>query len=121
MKPIVSRPDPATEFETSERCRILDSWDDESDPGVSIARATVAPGMTTVLHSLKGVDERYVIIQGTGVVTMEGLAPTEVRAEDIVIIPRDTPQKIENTGKGTLVFYCICTPRFTNECYKALE
>jgi mannose-6-phosphate isomerase-like protein (cupin superfamily) len=121
MKPMVCRPDPQSEFDTPERCRILESWGNDSDPGVSIARATVAPGVTTEIHSLKEVDERYIIISGTGIVTLGSHSPVDVKPDDIVVIPHDTPQKIENNGQVELVFYCVCTPRFTSDCYKALE
>jgi hypothetical protein len=30
-------------------------------------------------------------------------------------------QRIANTGTDDLVFYCICSPRFTQECYESLE
>jgi mannose-6-phosphate isomerase-like protein (cupin superfamily) len=121
MIPTVRKPDPATEFDTPEQCRILESWGDPSDPGVSIARATVAPGVATQLHSLTGVDERYIILNGTGMATIGNLAPTTVVTGDIVVIPRETPQKIENVGVDDLVFYCICTPRFSATCYVAIE
>jgi mannose-6-phosphate isomerase-like protein (cupin superfamily) len=119
MQPTVFRPDPDSEFETPERCRILQSWDQETDPDASIARATVAPGVTTQLHSLHGVVERYLIVQGKGEVTFGRMAPVEVLPGDVVVIPEDTPQKIKNTTNIDLVFYCICTPKFRPECYRA--
>jgi mannose-6-phosphate isomerase-like protein (cupin superfamily) len=35
----------------------------------------------------------------------------------VIVIPAGISQKITNKGKADLVFTCICTPRFTNECY----
>ena len=58
---LIKRPDPKAEFMTPEGCRILEVWNDESDRAVSIARATVAQGVTTKLHRVREVDERYVI------------------------------------------------------------
>lgn len=121
MHPIVRKPDPLMEFDTPEGCRILDSWNEESDPGMSIARATVRPGITTQLHSLRGVDERYLITHGLGVVTVEGFGSADVKPGDIVFIPSDTAQQVTNTGDVDLVFYCICTPRFSADCYVARE
>jgi mannose-6-phosphate isomerase-like protein (cupin superfamily) len=43
-----------------------------------------------------------------------------VRPGDVVVIPAGESQSIANTGAVDLVFYCICTPRFTPECYEAL-
>lgn len=49
------------------------------------------------------------------------LPPADVRPGDVVLIPRDTPQRISNTGDHDLVFLCLCTPPFTPDCYEGLE
>jgi mannose-6-phosphate isomerase-like protein (cupin superfamily) len=121
VKPQVSRPDEAAEFATPELCRILESWNVEVDPAVSIARARVAPGVTTKLHRLAGVIERYVIVEGEGRVAIGAEIRERVGPGDIAIVPAGVTQQITNTGSGDLVFYCVCTPRFTQECYEALE
>ena len=113
------RPDPAREYATPERCHILESWNDASDAAVSIARARVEPGVSTQPHRLRGVVERYVILEGEGVATVGG-TEEPVRPGDVVIIPAGVAQYIANTGAGALVFYCVCTPRFTPDCYEAL-
>jgi hypothetical protein len=59
----IVHPDPASEFFTPERCFIVEAWNDDADPSVSIARSRVAPGVTTQLHSLD-VDERYLVVAG---------------------------------------------------------
>jgi mannose-6-phosphate isomerase-like protein (cupin superfamily) len=120
MQSFVQRLDPHSEFMTAEDCWILEAWNDGSDPAVSIARARVAPGVSTQLHRLRGVDERYAVIQGTGIVRVGDLAPVTVEPGDIVVIPAGTSQQIRNTGDVDLVFYCICTPRFSPDCYEAL-
>jgi mannose-6-phosphate isomerase-like protein (cupin superfamily) len=112
----VVHPDEAAEFPTPERCAILETW---RDGDVSIARARVEPGVTTQLHSLD-VAERYLIVSGTGVVSVGDVAPAEVGPGDAVVIPPGTSQRIENTGAVDLVFYCICTPPFRPESYTAL-
>ena len=110
---------PAREYLTPERCYILESWNDPSDPAASIARARVEPGVATQPHRLRGVVERYLIIEGEGVASVGGVE-SAVRPGDVVVIPAGVPQSIANTGARDLVFYCICTPRFTPECYEAL-
>jgi mannose-6-phosphate isomerase-like protein (cupin superfamily) len=120
MKARVVRPDPAAEHMTRERCLILESWNDESDPSVSVARARVAPGVTTELHSLD-VDERLVIVAGRGRVEVGELEPAVVGPGDVVVIPAGTPQRITNDGQEDLVFYCVCTPRFRPDAYRGLE
>jgi mannose-6-phosphate isomerase-like protein (cupin superfamily) len=120
MKALIQRPDPATEFMTPEGCAILESWNDASDPEISIARATVAPGVSTQPHRLQGVVERYLIIEGSGVVRIGGDLERSVQAGDVVLIPAGASQQIANPGSTDLVFYCICSPRFTPDCYEAI-
>ena len=117
----VERPDPAEEYYTEERCHILETWNTERDPAASIARARVHPGVTTRLHRVKDTIERYIIIEGAGQVEVGGRGPEAVGPGDVVIIPAGAAQRIRNTGAGDLVFYCICTPRFVQENYEALE
>jgi mannose-6-phosphate isomerase-like protein (cupin superfamily) len=88
---------------------------------VSIARAKVEPGVTTKAHHLEGVQEIYLIAKGKGKVYVCDLEPAEVNEGDTVIIPAGTSQRIKNIGKTDLVFYCICTPRFTANCYRDEE
>ncbi len=103
------------EYFTSERCYVAENYSTET---VSIARATVKPGVTTKAHHLKNsVQEIYIITSGKGKVHVGNLEPAEVSPGDVVVIPANTSQKISNIGKSDLVFYCVCTPRFTEECY----
>ena len=102
------------EFYTSEKCFISENLSLEN---LSIARAKVAPETTTKMHHLKGVDEVYLITEGNGMVSVGTLQPTEVTAGDTVYIPAGTPQRITNIGNKDLVFYCICTPKFDQNCY----
>ena len=119
MQPIINQPDPAREFMTPEGCAILESWNNAVDGEVSIARATVAPGVTTQPHRLRDVVERYLVIQGSGRVRVGDLEQ-DVRPGDVVLIPANVAQQISNTGVSELMFYCICSPRFTPQCYEAL-
>ncbi len=120
MEPYIARAVQADERVTQERCYILETGNDPRDPEVGIARARVDPGVTTALHVLS-VDERYVIIAGRGRMEVQGLEPADVGPGDIVVIPRDCSQRITNIGDRDLVFYCVCTPRFTPEHYRDLE
>ena len=107
---------------TKERCFILESTTPADDAKVTIARARVEPGVTTALHSLDQVNERYLIVSGMGEVNLgEPGEWTEVRSGDVVAIPAGTPQCIRNTGDADLIFYCICSPPFTPGCYRNLE
>ncbi len=116
MKPKIVKADSLHEYLTPERCFIAENY--HSDDGkVSIAKATVKPGVTTVAHHLEGIEEIYIITQGKGVMDIVGLEPAEVNVGDVIIIPDGTSQRITSTGSGDLVFYCVCTPKFVEERY----
>jgi mannose-6-phosphate isomerase-like protein (cupin superfamily) len=115
---VINKPNPKDEFYTDERCWILEVWRDNA---VTVARARVARGVTTKAHLLRGVVERYLIVEGRGIVTLGKGAPKEVGPGDVVTIPPKVSQSITNSGACDLIFYCICTPPFTQSCYKSLE
>ena len=121
MQTAVIKPDESQEYWFHEGCHILEISNRDDDPQVSIARARVAPGTTTRWHKLNGVAERYLIVQGTGEVGVGALKTQSMEPGDFVSIPPDTQQRIHNSGKDDLVFYAICTPRFTLACYQAID
>lgn len=121
MRETIHHPDPADEHFFEEGCHILESWNREADGDCSIARARVAPGDTTRWHRLQGVIERYLVIEGEGRVEVGDEKPEPVGPGDVVVIPPAVRQRITNTGDRDLLFYAICTPRFTPECYQDLE
>lgn len=105
---------------TAERCHITELVNDEAWPEFSIARTRVEPGITTQLHALS-VHEVYVIESGTALMTVGDAAPFPVGPGDIVTIRKHEPQSIRNTGTSDLLFLCMCTPKFSQECYTSLE
>lgn len=121
MHPKILKQDSASEFETAERCHIIETANDPDDDAVSIARARVEPGVTTAWHKLEGIAERYLIIAGQGRVEVGDLAPTDLSVGDVVRIPAGVRQRITNTGRDDLLFFAVCSPRFTPESYIALE
>jgi mannose-6-phosphate isomerase-like protein (cupin superfamily) len=121
MRPEITKCSDCREVETAERCFILEVSSVLDDDHVSIARARVLPGITTAWHRLKRVEERYLIVSGSGRVSVQGLEPADVGPGDVVRIPAGTPQRIANTGSTDLIFYCICTPPFQGGCYEPLE
>lgn len=115
MQPKIVKANMPREYLTPEHCYIAEN---HTEPALSIARATVKPGVTTLTHHLiKGVQETYIITAGQGRVDVGDLPPADVTVGDVVVIPPEVRQKITNTGETDLVFYCICTPRFTEDVY----
>jgi mannose-6-phosphate isomerase-like protein (cupin superfamily) len=121
MREMIRKPVEQDEYLVDEGCWILELSNDAEDPAVSIARARVPPGQTTKWHKVIGIEERYVILQGSGSVEMGILAPTPVGPGEIVRIPAGDRQRIANIGAEDLVFLCICTPRFEQAYYRPLE
>lgn len=113
--------DESDEYFFKEGCYILELLNSPDDPEVSIARARVAPGEMTRRHCLEGITERYVILEGEGIVEIANLAPHVVKPGDVVLIPPGHSQRITNSAVKDLVFLAICTPRFTSERYSDLE
>jgi mannose-6-phosphate isomerase-like protein (cupin superfamily) len=118
VKPRIIKANSLKEYLTPERCYLYENWGLSTDDSqVSIARARVEPGVTTKAHHLDGIQEIYLITKGKGKVDVDGIESTEVSEGDVVVIPPGVSQRITNIGKTDLLFYCICTPAFTADCY----
>jgi mannose-6-phosphate isomerase-like protein (cupin superfamily) len=121
MKSIIKPSTAASEYYFREGCYITELSNSADDPSVSIARARVEPGKTTRWHYLVGTCERYVIISGSGLVEIGTEPAREVRANDVVIITEQCPQRITNIGSDQLIFLAICSPRFSPENYRDID
>ena len=110
----------AGEFLTDERCYIteLSNTSHSSDGSLAIARVEV--GVTTQLHSLTGITETYIVIEGQGTMEVDGQS-FPVETGDQVVIPPGIAQRITSEGDIDLRFYCLCTPRFVPMSYVNLE
>jgi len=79
--------------------------------GCSVAHAIVAPGRSTLPHTLKKSTELYYILAGSGVMHI-GDESAPVRPGQIVLIPPGVVQHIRNAGNDDLVFLCIVAPKW---------
>jgi len=120
MKALILKQDLSKEFWTEERCYIIESANASND-SLSIARARVAPGVTTQRHAIEGIDERYIVAEGRGRIEVGDLAPQNVEPGDVVLIPAGVRQRITNIGEADLIFYCVCTPPFQPAAYRRLN
>lgn len=121
VTPTIKRCHPEDEFYFAEGCYLIESSNGPEDAAVSIARARVAPGVTTRWHRLRGISERYVIVSGSGRAEIDDLPPALVHEGDVVLIPADCRQRIANIGADDLVFLAICAPPFRAAAYEDLE
>ena len=112
---------PVHELWTTERCYITELLNSDDQPEVSLARTRVEPGVTTQLHRLS-VFEWYVIEAGHGLMRIgDRAAICRGPRRDCRGDPKSIAQQVTNSGQEDLVFLCVCTPKFSQECYTSLE
>ena len=121
MQPAVIKYSSAAEYFFREGCFINELSNRPEDDELSIARVRVRPGEGTRWHSLDDRIERYVILQGIGMVEIGHLPVQEVGIGDVVCVPAGCRQRIFNAGDRDLIFLALCTPRFVPGCYSDRE
>ena len=121
MQPRILKHAPKSEYYFREGCFITELSNGGHDPAASLARARVEPGRTTAWHALQDTVERYVILEGAGLVEIGDLPPQDVTPGDVIVIPAGCRQRITCTGPSDLIFLAVCTPRFDAKNYIALE
>lgn len=119
MNPIFATTQTENEFHTSELCHIIEIVNRIDHPELSIARARVAPGVTTKWHTVEA-REVYYVLSGRGRAEV-GEESRTLEPGGVASIPPGVPQRISNLGNEDLIFLCICTPRFTAEGYRELN
>ena len=120
MQPEILKHRPEAEYFMDEQCHITELSNRANDEGLSIAKARVEPGVTTRWHRLKDTAERYLVLEGRGLVEVGDLPPQTVGPYDAVVIPAGCRQRITNPGNSDLVFLALCTPRFRAGNYEEL-
>ncbi|MBF0470800.1 MAG: cupin domain-containing protein [Gammaproteobacteria bacterium] len=118
---MIQQPKAEDEYFFVEGCHILEISNSDEDPLLSIARARVEKGERTRWHALNGARERYLILEGEGMVEVGNRDAQRVRRGDVVFIHDGERQRICNCGEGDLIFLALCTPRFQPEMYRDLE
>jgi len=119
---LVKNIDECKSFEAGDKSilrEVLHPAKDNAKIRYSIAHAIVKPGKRTVDHSL-GATEVYIILEGQGTAHIDS-ETREVKKGDIVYIPANSVQKIENTGTEDLVFLCVVDPAWSKQMEKVLE
>ncbi len=102
------------EFAASDGCilsEVIHPGNDFTDPGISLARASLAPGKSTIPHQLDFI-EIYYVLSGSGIMHLNGES-RQVGPDACVYIPPGTTQWLENPGQDeSIVFLCICHPAY---------
>lgn len=115
---MIKKHEASNEYYFEEGCHILETSNSKDDEEVSITQARVEKGQQTRWHYLESTSERYVILSGSGRVEVGSAEPQNVTTGDVVIIPQNTRQRIQNIGEDDLVFLAICSPRFQKQNYR---
>ena len=103
-------------FIANDGCKIRELLHPKNDPvdlPYSLALATVDVGRKSYQHKLQQ-SEIYYILQGCGRMFIEK-EENEVVAGDVIVIPAEALQWIENIGKEPLVFAAIVSPPWTED------
>lgn len=80
--------------------------------GQSLAEATLPPGGSTERHYHKLSEEFYYILEGDGVMEIDG-EEQRVGVGDAVLIPAGAWHEI--TAEGAMRFLCCCAPPYAHE------
>jgi len=101
---------------TKDNSKIKEIFHPNNSPikSMSLAEATVLPGKTTKYHYHKKSDEIYFILQGTGILEIEG-KKKKVRENDCILIRAGNRHRIKNIGKNQLKILCFESPAYSHE------
>jgi mannose-6-phosphate isomerase-like protein (cupin superfamily) len=75
----------------------------------SLAEATLEPGQATTRHHHKVSEEIYYLVEGSGLMDLDG-ETRDVAVGDAVLIPPGAWHQLTNTGNGPLRLLCTCAP-----------
>ena len=82
--------------------------------GFSLAHAIVKPGQRTVVHKLLTSAEIFFILEGEGIIHIDQEL-TPIRPGQVVYVPPNSKQFIQNTGHLDLTFLCLVSPQWKKE------
>jgi len=87
------------------------------DGKFNVAEVIVPPGVRTSEHDL-GINERYLVLEGAGTMFLDG-KEHPVSKGSVVHIPARVAQAIQNDSDQPMRFYCLCSPPFTADTFRA--
>jgi len=81
---------------------------------VTLAEASLKPGLATIGHKHIKTEELYYFTAGSGVMAV-GNNIFKVKKGDGVLIPPGTFHKVKNTGKNVIKIICACSPPYSHD------
>ena len=105
------------EFVAGDHTRLRELLNPHNDPNFpgrySLAHAVVDVGKASTPHRMI-TNEVYYILNGDGVMHIDNES-SAIHKGDVLSIPPNATQWIENTGTDSLVFICIVDPAWRKE------
>ena len=104
------------EFTANDGCRLRELLHPKNDPvdlPYSIAIARIEPGKQTYKHKLAQT-EVYYILSGEGLMHVDKEVKN-VQQGDVILVPREAIQWLENTGTPVMQFITIVNPPWTEQ------
>jgi mannose-6-phosphate isomerase-like protein (cupin superfamily) len=98
-------------FITKDKSQIREFYHSQN---VSLAEAVVDIGEITEFHFHKTSEEIYFILDGEGLIDIEG-EEKKVSKDQAIIIPPKKRHRISNVGNSQLRFLCICSPAYSDK------
>ena len=89
------------------RKMILSGNDAVSPNFEAMTKGYLAAGASFEWHSHSGVDEFFLVTQGTGLIQFRDHSEIHYKADELIYIPADVEHRIENTGTEEGQFYFI--------------
>lgn len=77
----------------------------------SLAEARLSPGQSTTRHYHPQTEEIYYLLDGSGMMELNGETRT-VGPGDCIAIPPGSKHQLTNTGSGPLILLCCCVPAY---------
>ena len=78
-------------------------------PRLLIGLNSFEPGQFHALHSHAGMDKLYQVLEGHGVILLDG-KELPIEAGELVVAPEGVPHGIRNTGDGRLLVLAVLAP-----------
>ena len=97
-------------------CELLHPEKENEDLKInySIAHAILKAGESSLVHRLKTSIEIYYILEGNGIMHIDNESE-EVQQGQVIYIPSNSKQYIENTGSNELKFLAMVYPMWDKE------
>lgn len=98
-------------FITKDNSEIREYYHSEN---ISLAEASLKPGQAAEYHLHKTSLEIYYILEGEGLMEIDG-ENEKVTTDQAIFIPPGSKHRITNTGDGQLRLLCFCYPPYSDE------